>query len=144
VRLPAVIAPAADPSADVAARSAPSLAGTVVVVEDDAVIRALIGDILRKAGFAVLEAQDGTEALAMCRAHPDGIDLVLSDVVMPRMSGDELSERLAAERSRARIVYMSGYPDRSVPGGRNDGTAPVLLKPFTPAQLLDWIRAAMR
>jgi len=102
----------------------------------------VIRDILEQAGLRVLEACDGLEALQACRSQR--VDLVLSDVVMPKIGGAELARLLAADTPTTRIIYMSGYPNRGVPGGRTQDLGPVLQKPFTPGQLLDWIRDALR
>ena len=103
----------------------------------------MIRDILERAGLRVIEACDGHEALQACRDHP-GIDLVLSDVVMPRLGGAELARSLAVDAPGTKIIYMSGYPNRGVHGGRSQDLGPILQKPFTPAELLDWIRGALR
>jgi CheY-like chemotaxis protein len=115
----------------------------IVLVEDDEQVRSVIRDILERAGLRVIEARDGHEALAACKSHP-GIDLVLSDVVMPRLGGAELARALAVEAPSTKVIYMSGYPNRGVPGGRSQDLGPVLQKPFTPGELLDWIRGALR
>ena len=119
------------------------IAGTIVLVEDDQQVRTVIRDILEQAGLRVMEACDGIEALCACRANPGEIDLVLSDVVMPKLGGAELARNLAIDAPRTRIIYMSGYPNRPLPGGRNPDLGTVLQKPFTPVQLLDWIRHAL-
>jgi two-component system cell cycle sensor histidine kinase/response regulator CckA len=121
----------------------PPIRATVVLVEDDDPVRAVIRDILDRAGLHVIEARDGHEALAACRSHP-GVDLVLSDVVMPRLGGAELARTLAVDAPHTKVIYMSGYPNRGVPGGRSQDLGPVLQKPFTPGELLDWIRGALR
>jgi signal transduction histidine kinase len=121
----------------------PPIEGTLVVVEDDEQVRSVIRDILEGAGLRVIEACDGHEALDACRSHP-GVDLVLSDVVMPRLGGAELARSLARDAPGTRVIYMSGYPDRGIPGGRGQDLGPVLQKPFTPGQLLDWVRGALR
>src|SRR5215510_9848566 len=133
------------PAAPVAAADelGPQIEGTLVVVEDDAQVRSVIRDILEGAGLRVIEACDGHEALDACRSHP-GVDLVLSDVVMPRLGGPELARTLAVDAPGTKVIYMSGYPNRGVPGGRGQDIGPVLQKPFTPGELLDWIRDALR
>jgi len=68
---------------------------------------------------------------------------VLSDVVMPKLGGAELARNLAIDAPHTRIIYMSGYANRPVPGGRSQELGTVLQKPFTPVQLLDWIRHAL-
>jgi CheY-like chemotaxis protein len=134
-------APPVEPR-DVVDDLGPQLEGTIVLVEDDEQVRVVIRDILEQAGLRVLEACDGLEALQACRSQR--VDLVLSDVVMPKIGGAELARLLAADTPTTRIIYMSGYPNRGVPGGRTQDLGPVLQKPFTPGQLLDWIRDALR
>jgi two-component system, cell cycle sensor histidine kinase and response regulator CckA len=133
--------PAAAPAAD--DELGPPIHATVVLVEDDDQVRAVIRDILDRAGMHVIETRDGHEALAACRSH-SGVDLVLSDVVMPRLGGAELARTLAVDAPGTKVIYMSGYPHRGVPGGRSQDLGPVLQKPFTPGELLDWIRGALR
>ena len=120
------------------------LEGTIVLVEDDRQVRSVIRDILEEAGLRVIEACDGIEALSACRAHPGKVDLVLSDVVMPKLGGADLARSLATDAPHTKIIYMSGYPNRPLPGGRSQEVGPVLQKPFTPVELLDWIRDALR
>jgi len=121
----------------------PPIEGTIVLVEDDEAVRSVVRDILERAGMRVIEARDGQEALTACRATP-GVDLVLSDVVMPRLSGVELARQLAIDAPGTKVIYMSGYPNRAVPGGRTQDLGPILQKPFTPGELLDCIRVALR
>jgi signal transduction histidine kinase len=120
------------------------LAGTIVLVEDDEQVRWVIRDILKDAGLHVIEACDGSDALRACRAHPGHVDLVLSDVVMPKLGGAELARSLATDAPHTKVIYMSGYANRPLPGGQPHDIGPVLQKPFTPEQLLDWIRDALR
>jgi two-component system, cell cycle sensor histidine kinase and response regulator CckA len=121
----------------------PPIEGSIVLVEDDDAVRSVIRDILERTGMRVIEARDGHEALAACRANP-GVDLVLSDVVMPRLSGVELARMLAVDAPGTKVIYMSGYPNRAIPGGRTQDLGPILQKPFTPGELLDCIRNVLR
>jgi CheY-like chemotaxis protein len=110
---------------------------TVLLVEDERVVRDLARRTLARAGYRVLEASDGEEALEVSRRHPGPIDLVVSDVVMPRMGGRALVARLLAERPGLRVLFMSGYPNdagdlREVTGAAGN----FLQKPFAPSQLL--------
>ena len=145
--LPSTAATPAAPAAPAGDDLGPPIEGTLVVVEDDEQVRLVIRDILESAGLRVIEASDGHEALRVCKAHP-GIDLVLSDVVMPRLGGAELARTLAIDAPGTKVIYMSGYPNRGMPGGRGQDLGhdlgPVLQKPFTPGELLDWIRGALR
>ncbi len=114
---------------------------SVLLVEDSGVVRALVKNILSLGGFAVLDAGDGEEALRIARTREGPIDLVLTDVVMPRMSGRELVRRLREIRPGLRILFMSGYAEENV--GR-DGALPAgtffIPKPFTPDVLLAKVR----
>ncbi|HMG57677.1 MAG TPA: response regulator [Kofleriaceae bacterium] len=141
--LPTTDARPAEPVAAADDELGPPIQATIVLVEDDEQVRTVIRDILERAGLRVIEARDGHEALAACRSHP-GVDLVLSDVVMPRLGGAELARSLAIDAPGTTVIYMSGYPNRGVPGGRSQDLGPVLQKPFTPGKLLDWIRGALR
>jgi len=82
---------------------------TVLIVEDEEAVRALASEFLESAGYTVLTAKDGTEALAIAEQSDEPIHLLLTDVVMPKMRGPELAKRLKDLRTRLRIVYMSGY-----------------------------------
>jgi len=87
---------------------------TVLLVEDDAPIRALVRSTMEGLGYAVLEAPDGADALASASLYTDTIHLLMSDLVMPGMGGRSLSERLAISRPGIKVLYMSGYTDDAV------------------------------
>jgi PAS domain S-box-containing protein len=131
VSLPRVPAPGAAPVAS-APSSPETRAATILLVEDVASVRAVTRAILEGAGYTVIEATDGTTALEVVGNATGRIDLVLSDVVMPGMSGRELAARLAELRPEARVVLMSGYAERA--GGADAGV--LLQKPFTSDALL--------
>jgi PAS domain S-box-containing protein len=116
-------------------------AETVLLVEDEQLVRHLTHEILRRHGYRVLEAADGVEALAVIRDHPDRIDLLLTDVVMPRMSGHELVELVRPIRPDMRILYVSGYSEEAIArqGQLTEGIE-LLAKPFTPGLLTAKIR----
>ncbi len=114
---------------------------TVLLVEDDPVVRDLIRRILVRYAYRVLEASSGPEALEVCRNHDAPIDLVLTDVVMPQMSGRELIEELVTVRPDLRVLYMSGYSSEAVVRhGMLDKYTPFLQKPFTPDTLARKLR----
>jgi signal transduction histidine kinase/CheY-like chemotaxis protein len=117
---------------------------TVLVVEDEAGVRELACQFLRVKGYTVLEAGDGLEALAVSRSHPGVIHLLLSDMVMPRMSGGELAAELKAVRPEIRLAFMSGYSEFSRGDqGKEFPDAPVLQKPFSPSSLVKIVREAL-
>ena len=116
-------------------------AETVLLVEDEALVRQLTHEILRRNGYRVLEAADGVEALAVVRDHPGHIDLLLTDVVMPRMSGHELVELARPVRPEMRILYVSGYSEEAIARqGQLTKGIELLSKPFTPGVLTTKIR----
>jgi two-component system cell cycle sensor histidine kinase/response regulator CckA len=115
--------------------------GTILVVENGEMLRPLICEILRKEGYNVLEAQDGDEALLVWQRYQGPIDLVLTDVVMPNMSGKELVEHLRLLQPEIKVIYMSGYESSILSSGNKFGSDVVFLqKPFRPAELIERVR----
>jgi CheY-like chemotaxis protein len=109
---------------------------TILLVEDEVIVRQLARRILQRQGYTVLEADGGAEALEIFAAHGPDIDLLLTDVVMPYMTGPELVQRLLDERPNLSVLYMSGYTgDVITQHGVSVGEGPYLEKPFTPATL---------
>jgi hypothetical protein len=114
---------------------------TVLVVEDEAGVRDLAYEILESYGYAVLKAARPSEALALVARHPGPIDLLVTDVIMPEMSGPELAHRLQTERAGVRVLYMSGYVEHpALDQAALDPDAALLLKPFTPEDLAAQVR----
>jgi two-component system cell cycle sensor histidine kinase/response regulator CckA len=117
---------------------------TVLVAEDEPGVRALVGEVLGQRGYRVLEALDVEDALRICREHPDEIELLLTDVVMPVMSGRELAEHVAEIRPEIKVLYMSGYTDNIVVHhGITSIDTQFLQKPFTPAALARKVREVL-
>jgi signal transduction histidine kinase len=133
------------------ARSAPGPAAvaasggeTILVCEDEAPVRGIIESVLRGAGYRVLSAALPDRALVEAREHSGRIDLLVTDVVMPRMSGPELAEQLRRELGWLPVLLVTGYaPEEVVPSRANDPATDLLEKPFTPAALLDRARALL-
>jgi len=114
---------------------------TVLVVEDEEGVRALVRDILEQSGYTVLEASHGAQALETSERHPGPIHLFLTDVVMPEMSGRELVQRLATLRPASKVLFMSGYTANAVVHrGALDSETEFLQKPFTAATLTRKVR----
>jgi PAS domain S-box-containing protein len=114
---------------------------TILVVEDEDQVRAVACAILRRAGYAVLEARSAGDAVLICEQYPAAIDLLLADVVMPFLRGPELALRLASQRPRMRVLFMSGHSQASLlDAGRGDGAAPFVQKPITPETLCRRVR----
>jgi two-component system, cell cycle sensor histidine kinase and response regulator CckA len=117
---------------------------TVLLVEDEDGVRALVRQVLHKHGYNVLEARNGGEALLMCERHQGKIDLLLTDVVLEQMSGRELAERLLKVRPEMKVLYVSGYADDAIVhhGVLTAGMA-FLQKPFTTEALARKVRSVL-
>ncbi|MGH9945533.1 MAG: ATP-binding protein, partial [Pyrinomonadaceae bacterium] len=117
---------------------------TVLLVEDEDIVRELTHEFLEMSGYTVLEARNGRDAITICEQHDGPINLVLTDVVMPQMSGRELVERLAPLRPAMRVLYMSGYTDdQIVHHGVLSESKSFLEKPFTIQALARKVRAVL-
>jgi two-component system, cell cycle sensor histidine kinase and response regulator CckA len=124
--------------------AAPRGAEVVLLVEDEEGVRTLCRRVLAARGYTVLEAHDGADALRIASGCPGPIDLLLTDVVMPRMGGGEVAERLAALRPAIKVLFLSGYPDDAmVRHGILKQQFSFLQKPFAPAALTGKVRQVL-
>lgn len=118
---------------------------TVLLVEDDPQVRSLTRTMLARLGYTVLEAESADQALGIVSAHEGPLDLLLTDVVMPRMSGTDLARHLQTVRPGARVLYMSGYTANGVADqGMLAADTPFIQKPFTSAGLDRKVREVLR
>lgn len=124
------VPPSAAPSRPGAEADSPT-GPTILVVDDEAGVRVMIARMLSLSGYSVVSAQSGEEALAIARDYAAPLDLVLTDVRMPGMSGPELVEELVKMRPGIRVMYMSAYSRDVLPAGVRDTDIPFLNKPFT-------------
>jgi PAS domain S-box-containing protein len=118
-------------------------AGTILVVEDEPALRKLARVILEDERYRVLEAGSGREALEVAERHAGPIDLLLTDVVMPGLSGTELVAQLSRLRPEVSVVYMSGYADTRLAGRGLADDSVLLYKPFAPDELATTVRAVL-
>jgi signal transduction histidine kinase len=116
---------------------------TVLLVEDEAPLRSLLRELLESAGYVVLEAGQGVDAMRIARDHPGTIHLLLSDMVMPQMTGRELADRLTRLRPGIKVLFMSGYAAGASPNHEMPPDAAYIEKPFTADSLGSAIRALL-
>ena len=113
----------------------------MLLVEDEEMVRRLMAEVLRRAGYLVLEAPNAGEALLVCEQHPGDIQLLLTDVIMPRINGVALATRVKALRPSVRVAFVSGYTGEVL--AQHGAATPdhvVIEKPFSPQELLSSVR----
>jgi two-component system cell cycle sensor histidine kinase/response regulator CckA len=144
--LPAPPAPPAprEGTPSTASADLPRGSETILLVEDEGVVRALVGQVLRMSGYTVLEADDGTQALEILGRHSGPLDLLVSDVLMPKLNGPELARRVTERCPGLRVLFLSGYPESElVDLDLLHAGQPLLTKPFTPADLARKVREVL-
>jgi two-component system cell cycle sensor histidine kinase/response regulator CckA len=117
----------------------------LLLVEDEATVRALIARALRELGYTIVELSNGEQALQYVQSHPrERFDLLLTDVVMPRLDGEQLAERLTADDPALKVLFISGYTHSAkLTQGRLQAEQLILTKPFAPSLLARQLRAAL-
>jgi PAS domain S-box-containing protein len=142
--------PVGDVRASSPARAAPvsveSLSGdeTILLVEDAAMLRPIVAEMLELYGYTVIAAADGIDALEAAERHEGAIDLLLTDIVMPRMNGRELSEQLMAKHPGMKVLFTSGYPaDTIIRHGIAEARVAFIQKPYIGSELLTKIRTTL-
>jgi CheY-like chemotaxis protein len=144
IHLPHVDAPIKEIKIEPAPKLAPHADETILLVEDEQVVRDLVGQILQTTGYAVLQSTSGEQALQMSSAHQGPIHLLLADVVLPGLSGPEVAAQLVSTRPEMQVIYMSGYaPEIIIRYGISEKHRLFLQKPFTPTTLLAHVREAL-
>ena len=144
IYLPKVELPSGETGAGKTSESPLKGSETILLVEDEPALRAMVRSVLEKKGYKVLEARHGDDALIVSDQHRGKIDLLLTDVVMPGMSGRELAEQLATMHREMKILYMSGYTDDAiVHHGVLGSDMAFLQKPFTPEGIARKVREVL-
>jgi CheY-like chemotaxis protein len=145
IYLPAAVAPS--PGGERPAGASPPLATgteTILIAEDEDSVRTLARKILSGAGYTVLEARHGADALLVSREYQGPIHLLLTDVVMPELNGLRLAEQLVSERPETRVIFMSGYTRDEVDRkGLTEPAVALVHKPFTINELATTVREAL-
>ena len=117
---------------------------TILLVEDDPALRKMAAEVLRDTGYTVLTAPSGADALHVAGEHQGPLDVLLTDIVMPGMTGRELAEQIVARFPRTRVLYMTGYTDDAIVNhGLQDQSMHVLQKPFTHQELVRHVHEAL-
>lgn len=124
---------------------APGGTETILLTEDERDVREVAREFLESGGYKVIEARDGVEALGLVEKHEGAIDLLITDMVMPRMTGQELAARLKEQRPKLRMLYMSGYSERAAADSlRSEPGVRLLAKPFSRNALLRTVHELLK
>ena len=114
----------------------------ILLVDDDEAVRGFTRRILMQQGFHVIEASDGAEALEVASGYAQPIDLLLTDVIMPRLNGLLLAQRMLQAQPGIRVLYISGYVEKSLLAAKHPESI-LLQKPFTPETLIAAVRQVL-
>jgi CheY-like chemotaxis protein len=131
VYLPRVLQTAEPLSSPAASNEAPSGSETILLAEDEKDVREIAREFLSLAGYKVLEARDGAAAMEIVRGYQGPIHLLITDMVMPKVGGRELAAQIAELRPEMKVIYMTGYTERSAASNGDSQKAVMLTKPFT-------------
>jgi signal transduction histidine kinase/CheY-like chemotaxis protein len=144
IYLPRIAAGEASPNESARVEPIPGGDETVLLVEDEERVRAAARRVLERYGYRVIEASDGEHALRVSAAHDGVIDVMVTDMVMPRMGGEELARQLAGLRPAMKVIFVSGYADDAVTRhGVLEPDTPYVQKPFSPGSLLRKLREVL-
>ncbi|MBI4691110.1 MAG: response regulator, partial [Nitrospirae bacterium] len=114
---------------------------TILIVEDQGTVRQLAAETLSGLGYTVMEAKEGLDALELCKRYHGKIHLLLTDVVMPKMGGPELAEKIKGQHPEVKVIYMSGYTENAIAHeGILDKGINFISKPFTVSKLAELVR----
>jgi CheY-like chemotaxis protein len=115
------------------------------VVEDEEMVRKMMCEVLKSYGYAVEDARDGAAALGMVTDRRGEVDLLITDVIMPGMSGRELADRLLVQNSSLKVLFVSGYTDDAIAHhGMLEEGVQFLQKPFTPQSLAEMVHSILK
>jgi two-component system, cell cycle sensor histidine kinase and response regulator CckA len=144
IHLPRVDSPGKEVEVPCVPRHSSPAGETILLLEDEAIVRDLVRQVLQATGYTVLEAANGEQAMQLSHAHQGPIHLLLADVVLPGLSGPEVAEQLAAARPELQVIYMSGYAQDTIRCyGISERQGVFLQKPFAPTTLLTSVRETL-
>jgi PAS domain S-box-containing protein len=145
IYFPRVPSPPRQPAVVLTTPSSNESTGTVLLVEDQENVRKFLRAVLSRSGYRVVEAVNGSDALTVAGDFIGTIDLLVTDLIMPLMNGQELAERLMVDRPNTKVLFMSGYAKETIGGRGIDMPGLVYLqKPFAPSQLIAKVREALQ
>ncbi|MBV9746781.1 MAG: response regulator, partial [Acidobacteriia bacterium] len=130
--------------AEVVSQAAAHGTETILLVEDDEMVRTLVRETLQREGYKLLDAAEPMEARKLAESYKGPIQLLITDVIMPKISGRELARQILGQRPETKVLYMSGYTDTAiVKSGLEQNSIAFLQKPFTPSALTKKVREVL-